>query len=191
VEATGGDFDYGSPTVPDGALFVAADKSLLVFPSVRAAERYIQAVRVENGVYKSAYGPNGEPYRVESKRKRVIIEPTGDPNRPEELRTLLSSYLQNIGQPFEDNAPTPELVQQVWRWESDFWQENDPYGDRFSRPLPGWCCFSLLAIPAALLFLLVTKFREPLLGFLIAALVLWPVGVLAKRRADRTDFQTR
>jgi hypothetical protein len=79
----------------------------------------------------------------------------------------------------------------VWRWESEFWQENDPYGDRFSKPLPGWCCFALLVVPAALLFVLVTKFRAPLIGILIAVLILWPVGVLAKRRADQTDFRIR
>ena len=185
------DFDYGSATVPDGALFVAADEPLLVFPSVSAAERYIEAVDVENGVYRAAYGPKGEPFRVGNARKRVIIEPTGEPNRPDELRALLLRYLASTGQTFEHGAPTSELLQQVWRWESEFWQENDPYGDRFSKPIPGWCCFTLVAIPAALLFVLVTKFRAPLIGILIAALILWPVGVLAKRRADQIDFRSR
>jgi hypothetical protein len=191
VSTGSNDFDYSSATVPDGALFVAADEPLLVFPSVRAAERYIEAVDVENGVYRAAYGRNGEPYRVGSARKGVIIEPTGEPSRPEDLRVLLLKYLQSTGQAFEVDAPTSELVQQVWHWESEFWQENDTYGDRFSKPLPGWCCLALLVIPAALLFVLVTKFREPLIGILVAALILWPVGVLAKRRADRTDFRIR
>ena len=185
------DFDYDSEMVPDGALFVAADEPLLVFPSVRAAERFIEAVDVENGIYPAAYGPNGEPYRVGSARKRVIIEPTGEPNRPEDLRVLLLGYLQSRGQTSEEDAPTSELVQQVWRWESEFWQENDPYGDRFSKPLPGWCCFALLVIATALLFILGANFRAPLIGVLIAALILWPVSVLARRRANQTDFRVR
>lgn len=55
------DFDYTSPTVPSGALFVAADEPLLIYPSVAAAESHLEAVDVEDGVYPSAYGPNGEP----------------------------------------------------------------------------------------------------------------------------------
>ena len=177
--------------MPEGALFVAADEPLLVFPSVKAAERWIEPIDVENGVYPAAYGPRGEFYRIESVRKRVIIEPTGEPNRPEDLRVLLLRSLHSSGQTFEDDAPIEELVQQVWRWESEFWQENDPYGDRFSKPLPGWCCLALLAVPTALLFAFVTRVRAPLIGILIAALILWPVGVLAKRRADQTDFRLR
>lgn len=185
------DFDYGSTTVPEGALFVAANEPLLVFPSVRAAERYVEPVDVESGVYPAAYGRNGEPYRVGTARKRVTIEPTGEPNRPEELRVLLVKYLQSTGHAFADNAPTGELVQQVWRLESEFWQANDPDGDRFSKPLPGWCCFALLAVPAALLTVLITKSTVPLIGILGALLILWPVGVLAKRRADKIDFRRR
>src|SRR4051812_27052304 len=78
------DFEYISATVPPGALFVAADEPLLVFPSVAAAERFLEATDVENGVYPAAYGPNGEPYRVASLGSRVIIERTGEPNRPAE-----------------------------------------------------------------------------------------------------------
>lgn len=185
------DFSYESANVPNNALFVAADEPLLVFPSARAAERWIEPIDVENGVYSAAFGPNGEPYRIGNVRKRVVIERTGEPDRPEDLRPLLVRQLQSAGQNFIADAPTSELVQQVWRWESDFWQENDPDGDRFSKPLPGWCCLALLVVPAALLFLLVTKFRDPLIGIVVAALILWPVGALAKRRADRTDFRSR
>jgi hypothetical protein len=99
-------------------------------------------------------------------------------------------YLQSSGQASSGDAPTSELVQQVWRWESEFWQENDPDGDRFSKPLPGWCCFALLVIPVALGVVLV-KYPAPLIGILAALLILWPVGVLAKRRAEQTDFRPR
>lgn len=190
--STGADyFDYGSPTVPDGALFVAADEPLLVFPSARAAERYIEAADVENGIYRAAYGPKGEPYRVASARKRVIIHPTVEPDRPEELRALLVRYLQGTGQTFDYDAATSELVRQVWRRKSEFWQENDPYGDRFSKPAPGWCCLALPVILLGLLFVLVRRFPAPMMGLLGAALILWPVGVLAARRAEKTDFRRR
>jgi hypothetical protein len=191
VSAATDNFDYSSATVPLGALFVAADEPLLVFPSVRAAERFIEPVDVENGVYPIAYGPSGEPYRIGFHGNRVVIEPADEPNRPDDLRVLLLIYLQSTGQSFKENAPTSELAQQVWRWESEFWQENDPYGDRFSKPVPGWCCLAMLLVPAALLFALVPKSRDVLIGIVIAALILWPVGVLAKRRADKADFQNR
>ena len=61
------DFAYDAATVPPSALFVAADEPLLVFPSVAAAERYLEAIDVENGVYPAAYGPNGELYRINRK----------------------------------------------------------------------------------------------------------------------------
>ena len=185
------DFDYDSETIPSGALFVAADEPLLVFPSLRAAERWIEAIDVEDGVYPAAYGPNGDPYRIGTAGNRVVIEPTGEPNRPEELRVLLLRCLQTRGQTFEDDVPTSDLAQEVWRWESEFWQENDPYGDRFSKPLPGWCCLTVLLVPAALLFALAPRSRDLLIGIVFAALILWPVGVLAKRRATKSDFRNR
>jgi hypothetical protein len=63
------DFDYASTAVAPGALFVAADEPLLVYPSVGAAERDLEAIDVENGVYTAAYGPNGEPYRIRNEGK--------------------------------------------------------------------------------------------------------------------------
>jgi hypothetical protein len=177
--------------MPLSALFVAGDESLLVFPSVRAAERYIEPIDVENGAYPIAYGPSGEPYRIGFHGNRVVIEPADGPNRPDDLRVLLLRYPQRTGQSFKEDALTSELAQQVWRWESEFWQENDPYGDRFSKPVPGWCCLATLLVSAALLFALVPNLRDVLIGIAIAALILWPVGVLAKRRADKADFQSR
>src|SRR3569833_2184518 len=103
------DFDYTSETVPLGALFVAADEPLLVFPSVEAAERYLEAIDVGNGVYPVAYGPNGEPFRIRSQGNQAVIESSGEPSRPDELRTLLVRYLQGVAQPVDDEAPTSEL----------------------------------------------------------------------------------
>ena len=183
------DFDYGSATVPPGALFVAADEPLLVFPSLRAAERWIEAVDVENGVYPTAFGPNGEPYRIRCTGKRVVIEPTGEPNRPEDLRVLLLRYLQSTGQTFEDDASTSELVQQVWRWQSEFWQENDPYGDRFSKPVPRSCCVVFLLIPATVVYVLVTRDWTAIPFIVAMTLLFWGVAELARRKADHMDFR--
>ena len=88
------DFDYDSATVPPGALFVAADEPLLVYPSMAAAERHLEATDVKNGVYPVAYGPNGEPYRIASEGDCVIIEATGEPSKPDEFRLLLLRYLE-------------------------------------------------------------------------------------------------
>ena len=71
--------------------------------------------------------------------------------------------------------------------EEAFFAENDPYGDRFSKPLPGWCCLVLIAVPATILIVFVKRYLT-LIGVLGALLILWPVGILAKRRADRTDY---
>lgn len=190
MPADGPDFEYTSETVPPGALFVAANEPLLVFPSVAAAERFLKAIDVEKGVYPAAYGPNGEPYRIARRGKKVAIERIEEPHRPADLRILLIGYLQAWKQPFDKDASTSDLVEQVWRCDSEYWQEMDPYSDRFSRPVPGWCCLALLVIPAALLFVVIRKHPAPIIGVLIALLILWPVGVLAKRRADQTDFRS-
>jgi hypothetical protein len=118
--------------VPDGALFVAADEPLLVFPSVRAAEAWLDAIDVENGVYPAAYGPNGEAFSIGSERNRVIIEPTGAPNRPDELKALLLRYLEASGRSADASLNFHELVATVWAIERHFWQEHDPYDDRFA-----------------------------------------------------------
>ena len=173
------DWENDSVAVPAGALFVAADEPLLMYASVAEAECDLEAIDVEDGVYPAAYGPNGEPYRIGIEGDRVIIESTGEPNKPDEFRALLLRYLEAIGRTPEGSASLDDLVASAWA----------TY--RPSKPIPGWCCFTLLVVPAALLFGLVPNFRTPLIGILIAALFLWPVGVLAKRRADQSDFRSR
>lgn len=179
MNSTPDDYTNNPATVPPGALFVAADEPLLIYPSVAEAECDLEAVDVEDGVYPAAFGPNGEPYRIRSEGGRVIIELTGEPNKPDELRALLFRYLEAVGRAPEVSASLDELVASAWA----------TY--RPSKPLPGWCCFTLVVIPAALLFVVVPNFRTPLIGLLGAALILWPVGVLAKRRADQADFRRR
>lgn len=146
------DFEYSSETVPPNALFVAADEPLLVFPSIPAAEQYLEAIDVENGVYPAAYGPNGEPYGIDSKDSCVIIEPTGEPNRPAELSLLLSRYLEASGRTPDATATFDHLVAMVWTIESDFWREHDPYGDRFGTRIPTWACVAFVILLAAALY---------------------------------------
>lgn len=152
MAANATDFDYDSEAVPLGALFVGADEPLLVYPSVAAAERDLEAIDVEEGVYPVAYGPNGEPYRIATEGNRVIIELTGEPNRPDELRLLLLRYLEAIGRTPDATATFNELVATVWGLESDFWQEHDPYSDRFARRIPMWGCTAFVVVMVTVLY---------------------------------------
>jgi hypothetical protein len=152
---TKAEFDYSSTTVPEAALFVAADEPVLVFPSAAAAERSLEAIDVKNGVYSAAYGPRGEPYTVRAMQDRVHVKPTGERERPDELRPLLLRYLEDSGREAEANATVEALVAEVWKLESEFWQEHDPFGDRFGTSVPMWGCLAfLLVLGTALYFTL-------------------------------------
>lgn len=113
-------FDYDSETPPEGALFVAADEPLLVFPSVTAAEQYLEASDVEDGVYPAAYGPKGELYDVRCVGNSVIIERAGEQNKAEELKALLLRYLKGSGRASDATASLESLVAEVWTIESEF-----------------------------------------------------------------------
>lgn len=152
VSTKADEFDYSSTAVPECALFVAADEPLLVFPSAAAAEQYLEAIDVENGVYPAAYGPRGEPYSVRTRHDQVIIEPTGEPGRPDELRALLLRYLEGSGRAAEATAPVEALVAEVWKIESDFWQEHDPFGERFGTRIPWWGCFAFMLVFATAVY---------------------------------------
>jgi hypothetical protein len=154
MQAAPEDFEYGSSTVPGRALFVAADEPLLIYPSARAAAHHLEAIDVENGVYPAAYGPNGEHYRVGTDGREVVVERTGEPDQPDELKALLLQYLQAVGRTPATTASLAELTTEAWRIESDFWQEHDPYGDRFGSRIPWWGCLVVLASIAAVLYLL-------------------------------------
>lgn len=147
------DFDYSSTTVPDGALFVAADEPLLVFPSVVAAERYLEAIDVQMGVYPAAYGPNGEPYRLDTDGNTVVIERTGEPNKPDALKMLLSNYLVALGRAPDPEAPLDDLLASVWAHESEFWRAHDPHGDRFGTSIPLWGCLAIIVALATGIYL--------------------------------------
>ena len=136
----GEDFSYDSPTVPPGALFVAADEPLLVFPSAAAAERDLEAIDVDDGVYPAAYGPNGEPYCISCEGNRVLIERTGESNRPDELKALLLRYLEACEDPGDATQPLEELVAIAWTIERNFWLRTNRFGESFGTGIPAWGC---------------------------------------------------
>ena len=147
------DFDYSSLIVPAGAIFVAADEPLLVYPSIAAAEAHLEAVDVRNGVYSAAYGLQGEPFSISADTGVVVIEPISKPPMPMQFKELLLRYLDETGNPADPTESLVDLVEKVWKAESDFWQSHDPYGDRFGTALSRSGCFVVFAISAvALLF---------------------------------------
>lgn len=154
MSARGDEFDYNPEVVSEAALFVAADEPLLVYPSPFAAERDLEAIDVENGIYPAAFGPRGEPYSIRTEGSRILIEPTGGPAHPEELRVLLLRYLESR----DINADVTDLeslVAKVWKIECEFWEAHDPFGERFGTRIPALGCMAgLLAAAVALWFFL-------------------------------------
>jgi hypothetical protein len=148
----GDDFSYESPTAPPGALFVEGDEPLLIFPSVSAAKRYIEAPDVADGIYRAAYGPNGEPYRVSSDGNRVMIERTDGPESPYALKLLLLRYLEACGDPADATQSLEELVSAAWSMERDFWLANDPHNHRFANRLPIWGCIGVVGAICIILY---------------------------------------
>ena len=76
-------------TISTVALFVQADEPLLIFSSIGEAERYLEAVDVKDGVYPAVFGPLGEPYSITANEGCVLIEATGESNKPNTLKRLL------------------------------------------------------------------------------------------------------
>lgn len=132
------------------SLFVEADEPLLVFPSVEVAERYLEAVDVRDGVYPRAFGPSGEQFTITAAGDVVVIEPLDAPPDASGLQALLRRSLAAVGAPTPDTASLPDLVAAA----EEFWNERDPFGDRFSTPVPWWGCLLILAGGIALVTLL-------------------------------------
>ncbi|WP_097063819.1 hypothetical protein [Sphingomonas guangdongensis] len=118
------------------ALFIEADEPLLVFPSIGIAERALEAVDVRDGVYGRAFGPEGETFSITADDKIVVIEPTLEPHDPESLKELLRRSLAQVGETMPGDADLPTLVAAA----EAFWNERDPYGERFGSAIPWWGC---------------------------------------------------
>jgi hypothetical protein len=79
-------------------LFIEADEPLLVLRSIEEAERHLEAVDVRNGVYRRAYGRDGEPFSITTDGNNVLIRSAVEPADPEGLRDLLQRSLLAVGQ---------------------------------------------------------------------------------------------
>ena len=92
----------------DIELIVEADEPALFFSSVKGAEAYLEAIDVRNGVYRAAFGPDGQPFDIRAAGERVTITPALRGAEPDKLRALLLRFLEstndkNIGP--DDDLP--------------------------------------------------------------------------------------
>lgn len=144
------DFSCQSPTVPPGAVFVAAGDALLIFPSVAAAIHSLEAIDVEEGLYPAAYGSNGEPYCLRCEANTVIIERVGESSQPDALKALLLRHLEGCEDPADETQPLAEIVAIAWSIERNFRLRTDPVGERFSTGLLVWGCVAVVLVLGAL-----------------------------------------
>lgn len=105
--------------MPAIRLIVAADEPALFFSSIEAAERWLEAIDVRDGVYSALYGPGGEPFRIWAQDDRVLIAPEGTKPQPEKLRALLISFLGAVRQPVAENEPLPALLRRCEPYVAD------------------------------------------------------------------------
>ena len=123
--------DHKSALVPDGAMFVDAGEALLIFPSLAQAAISLDPNDVTEGMHPLAYGPNGEPHFVRCEGGRVVVERTGQPNRPDELKSLLLRHLEACEDPADATQPLEELVAIAWSIERDYRVRCGPDANRF------------------------------------------------------------
>jgi hypothetical protein len=128
-------------------LFVEADEPLLVFPTVETAERYLEATDVRDGVYSRAFGPLGEQFTIAFTGDVVVIQPLDAPPDASALEVLLRRALAEVGEPAPASASLADLVAAA----EAFWDERDPYDERFSTAIPWWGCLLVAAGLVALL----------------------------------------
>jgi hypothetical protein len=144
-------FSYASESPPPGALFVDDGKSLLVFPSVAAAERALDPSEVESGCYLAAYGPQGEPFAIRCEGRSVSFAPTGEDARPEELKHLLLRYCEDCEDPDDATTSLDALAAHAWTLERNF-QLRNPEAVRRAR-FPAWGCVVVAIAAAAIAYL--------------------------------------
>lgn len=89
---------------------VTADEPAIFFASVQEAESWMEPIDVQNGVFKEAYGPAGEPYSISTDGSCVSIEPTGEAPKAEELRYALLEVFAALGNHSSDHMTLSELL---------------------------------------------------------------------------------
>ena len=91
-------------------LIVAADEPAIFFASLEDAERWMEPIDVDNGVYSAAFGPSGEPHEISTKGTIVSIRQTGDAPQPEALKDVLLCCLAATGETVSDDLDLPALL---------------------------------------------------------------------------------
>jgi hypothetical protein len=102
-------------------LVVASDEIASLVSSVAAAERYLEAIDVENGEYPVAYSPDGRVYRISCHglgtwdAGSVRITAT-DQFEPAKLASLLRDLTRSPRVGVEPDLPIEELLGQLARY---------------------------------------------------------------------------
>jgi len=93
------------------ALIIAADEPAVFYKSIEAAELDLEAIDVEDRVYTAAFGPDGEPYHIQSQGDAVIItRATDEPNQPQELRRVILDFLAAMHIDVDEHAELHDLL---------------------------------------------------------------------------------
>lgn len=145
------DVSYDSERPPAGALFIDDGKSLLVFPSVAAAERALDPRDVEGDCYVAAYGREGETFHIRCEGSAVRFEATGEPDNPDALKALLLRYCEDCEDPDDGTTSLEDLVAHAWSIEREFHLRGG-YGPSRGR-FPAWGCLTVAIGTAAILCL--------------------------------------
>lgn len=75
-------------------LIVRADEPALFFTNIDIAERYLERIDVDNGIYKEVFGPEGELYSISSNDVGVKIDRLPGPIDPDGLKEVLRHFLE-------------------------------------------------------------------------------------------------
>jgi hypothetical protein len=96
-------------------LIVAADEPAIFFASLEDAERWMEPIDVDDGVYSAAFGPAGEPHTISTDGASVSIIQTGGAPQPEALRAVILRYLAATGETTSDDISLPALLDRCSR----------------------------------------------------------------------------
>ncbi|WP_334656995.1 hypothetical protein [Sphingomonas panaciterrae] len=132
------------------ALFVEVDETVLAFPSVQAAQRYLEAYDGLDVVCPRAYGPMGEQFLISITQRSVIISASDAPPDVNGLMAMLRRSLAAKGRPVPDTAGLSDLMAAA----EAIRNERDPVVERLSEPVPWFRCLLILLVGTALLLLL-------------------------------------
>lgn len=99
------------------ALIIAADEPAIFYKSIKAAELDLEPVDVRAGVYRAAFGPDGELYDIGLKDDTVIITRALDrSNETQNLRKVLVEFLTAMKTDVDEHAGLAELLEQCERY---------------------------------------------------------------------------